>query len=382
MVLTRSRAGLERAAPAGSLVDLVYENEAGRVTRRRVEIVRWSHAGNGFTYLRAYCFLREEERTFRADRIVEWHVVEAGVPVREACERDSPAFPRPVVTFVPFEMPRPSPGPAPWMDRAAQPVRPTTAAMPSPPRAAAAKRKRGRGFLAVVGAVLAIWLLRGVFAADEPSPPRYVPAPVPPKPVVVPAPKPAPRPAPRPADVPAVVSAVQVGRSLAFREATGIVDSRLVALYESADTGGDGALDWSELAAFQAWLDRRYAYRSNESALRPDEFLAQGGGDCEDWSLFTCGLLRYWGWDPYVGSFAGSEHGVGHAVCLVRVAERPPRYRAWSVDGDGYLGGQPVKAGWYVPVDYGTVGDLTNAVGDGWQLRVIWTPERIYGEEM
>jgi len=176
--------------------------------------------------------------------------------------------------------------------------------------------------------------------------------------------------------------AVQVGRSLAFREATGIADTQLEALYEGADTGGDGALDWSELAAFQAWLDRRYAYRSNEPALRPDEFLAQGGGDCEDWSLFTCGLLRYWGWDPYVGSFAGSEHGVGHAVCLVRVAERPPRCRAWSVDGDGYLGGQPVKAGWYVPVDYGTVGDLTNAVGDGWRLRVIWTPERIYGEEM
>jgi hypothetical protein len=35
-----------------------------------------------------------------------------------------------------------------------------------------------------------------------------------------------------------------------------------------------------------------------------------------------------------------------------------------------------------VPVDYAAVGELTNAVGDGWRLRVIWTPERIYGEEM
>jgi hypothetical protein len=41
-----------------------------------------------------------------------------------------------------------------------------------------------------------------------------------------------------------------------------------------------------------------------------------------------------------------------------------------------------VKAGCYAPVGYGTVGDLTNAVHDGWRLRVIWTPERVYGEEM
>jgi hypothetical protein len=123
-------------------------------------------------------------------------------------------------------------------------------------------------------------------------------------------------------------------------------------------------------------------YRVNALALRPDQFLAQGGGDGEDWALFSCGLLRFWGWDPCVGSFAPSESAVGHAVCLVRVSESLPRFRSWTVDADGTLGGCSVEAGTYVPVDYENVGDPTNAVGDGWRLRAIWKPGAIYGEQM
>ena len=383
--MTRERTGIGREAPAGSLVDIVYCNETGRVSRRRVEVVRWSHARNGFTYLRAYCFLREEERTFRKDRIIEWQVV----------ERKAPDLLRPVVTFIPIEPPMSPPTmlPAPgWGIPPAEvvsPGPPAPAASGPPawnPVPAAPKRKRGGWFVSMLGVAVAILLVRGLSTATEPQAPYRAPAPVPPKPVVVPAPRPvavpAPRPAPKPAPVEPAPDRLPGEREIAFRAATGITSPGLEALYRNADRDGDGTLDWSELAAFQSRIHRTYAYRSNRLALRSDEFLAQGGGDCEDWALFTCGLLRYWDWDPYVGRFAGSDSGTGHAVCLVRVSARPAAYRAWSVDADGLLGGYPVKAGWYVPVDYDIVGELSNAVEDGWRLRVIWTPERIYGEQM
>lgn len=403
MALTLEPALLEREAPPGSLVDLVYRNEAGETSRRRVEIVRWSHAGNGFTYLRAFCFLREEERTFRTDRILGWRVA----------ERAAPAPAMPVVAFVPVAPPKPAdaavPGPA-----AEQALRAGSALLPgwaagATPSAHPAAPPRGLGGRAiwVSVAIAAGWAIYGLAHGGEPPTPRYVPAPVPPKPAVVPAPKPAPVPAPKPAPVPAPKpkpkpapapkpSLVPVpvepkadaerwpvdDRAQAFRRATGIADSGLEALYRGADRDGDGTLEWSEIAAFQSRIARICAYRANATALRPDEFLAEGGGDCEDWALFACGLLRYWGWDPYVGSFAASERGTGHAVCLARVAERPSRFRAWLVEADGCLGGEPVKAGWYVPIDYEVVGGLSSAVEDGWRLRVIWTPEPLYGEPM
>jgi hypothetical protein len=341
----------------------VYQNGEGRVSRRRVEIVRWSRARNGFTYLRAFCSLREEERTFRGDRIVEWRVV----------ERDASAPRRPPEVFVPISPPR-----APVPAARVEPAEWTAAWTPPSTK----PRRRGGGFLSLLGVAVTIMLVRGLFTSDESPTPAYVPAP--PQPAVVPAPRPAPKPAPEvvePGPAPAD-DAITDYRAPAFRAATGIASPRLEAIYRGADRDGDDSLDWGEIAAFQSWLDHTYAYRSNALALRPDRFLAHGGGDCEDWALFSCGLLRFWGWDPYVGSFAPSEHAVGHAVCLVRVTESPPRFRSWTVDADGTLGGYSVEAGTYVPVDYGKVGDLTNAVGDDWGLRAIWRPEAIYGEEM
>lgn len=374
MVLTLETAALEHEAPAGSLVDLVYRNGAGEISRRRVQVARWSRAGNGFTYLRAYCFLRDEERTFRADRIIEWRVVE------RASTTPAPSV-RPLVAFVPVAPPRLADATMP--EPAEEPARCAHAATLSPPVAgatpcthpAAPARTRGRlvGCIAVV--LCLTWVIRGLAPDREPPAPRsvpaprYVPAAVTPKPVPVEPPVEAHR---RDVD----------SRSTAFRRATGIVDPALEALYRGADRDGDGVLSWGEIAGFQSRLARTCAYRANAQALRPDEFLAQGGGDCEDWALFACGLLRYWGWDPYVGSFAGSALGAGHAVCLARVAERPSRFRAWSVPTDGSLGGEPVKAGWYVPIDYEVVGGLSSAVEEGWRLRVIWTPERLYGERM
>lgn len=46
------------------------------------------------------------------------------------------------------------------------------------------------------------------------------------------------------------------------------------------------------------------------------------------------------------------------------------------------MGGYPVKSGWYIPIDYDSVGSLSNAVGEGWKLRAIWEPESIYEKRM
>ena len=314
----------------GSFVQIVYANESGEVSQRRVRVERWLHGRNGFSYLKGWCFLRGEERTFRADRIREWTIDR---PAREVLP--APAAATAVPTMPPFT---------------AKPAR----------RA----RTGGRGWLGLLAAGAVFFIIRSLAAGGSLVTGGSQPAPVSlPKPDVRPN--------------------LQGARSLAFSRATGISASALESAYEKADANRDGRLDWGELSRFQSRLERTYAYRSNELALRPDQFLAAGGGDCEDWALFTCGLLRYWGWDPWVGSLAPSRDAVGHAVCLVRVPDKPGRGTTWwAVEDDGTLGGHPVEAGWYVPIDYDSVGSLSSAVGNGWELRAIWKPESIYEERM
>jgi hypothetical protein len=368
MVMTSVAAGMECRALPGTLLEMTYQNDSGEVSRRRVRVVRWMRGRNGFSYLRGWCFLRGEERTFRADRILDWHLEkprEAAAEVRTAEWTNGMWRP----TW-PAREPQPE---------AAAPIVPVPAALAPVP---ARPSRGGRGFFAFIGVGAVVFIIRAITSTGtQPAPapaPRYVPAP-PPKAVVVPAPKPASRPAPKPVQRDEAAAAVRSG---AFRQATAMADNHLEAFYEKADSNADGRLDWAELSSFQSRLDRSCRYLSNERALWPDEFLARGGGDCEDWALFTCGLLRYWGWDAWVGSLAPSEHGDGHAVCMVRLAQKPSRYAWWHVDEDGSLGRFPARAGWYVPVDYGHVGELSDAVGDGWKLQALWKPESIYGERM
>jgi len=168
-----------------------------------------------------------------------------------------------------------------------------------------------------------------------------------------------------------------------FRRATGIADPALDELYAGADTDRDGYLCWKEITGFQRRLTARFEYRPNATALRPDEFLARGGGDCEDWALATCGLLRYWGWEAYVGAFFPPEGGDGHAVCLVRWKELPRGFEYYRVEeGATTWDGAPVSPGYYVPIDYQVVGGSSNALKRGWVLRHFYTPERIYGAAM
>jgi len=113
-----------------------------------------------------------------------------------------------------------------------------------------------------------------------------------------------------------------------------------------------------ELEAFQAKLDREFRYLNNETALRPDQFVAQGGGDCEDWALMACGLLRYWGWECYIGCYAPPGGQEAHAVWCAPAAAPP---------------------GQYVPVDYEVVGGLSEATGRHYRLTRLFEPEELYG---
>ncbi len=167
-----------------------------------------------------------------------------------------------------------------------------------------------------------------------------------------------------------------------FRRATGIADARLEEVYAGADCDGNGHLAWAEIVAFQDALYRTCRYRSNPTALRPDEFLAQGGGDCEDWALFTCGLLRYWGWNASVGGFSWPGSASGHAVALVRSGAPIEGYGSIRIPAGVVLAGQEVKAGYWIPIDYQVVGGLSNAVGADAKLDHVWEPESLYGREM
>ena len=70
----------------------------------------------------------------------------------------------------------------------------------------------------------------------------------------------------------------------------------------SADTDGSGDLIFYELEQFQRRLVKIYSYILNSTALLSEEFLAQDGGDCEDWSIVTAGLLQFWDVPAYVGT--------------------------------------------------------------------------------
>ncbi len=160
-----------------------------------------------------------------------------------------------------------------------------------------------------------------------------------------------------------------------FSQVTGISDSTLIQMYIDADENKNGDLEWAELEAFQSKIHREYKYIDNEPVLRPDEFIRAGGGDCDDWSEMTAGLLRFYGQEPYIARF-GRTKVIGHALCLVRVKPGtfPERYMYYELSGFG-----KAPAGIYIPIDYEVVGGLSG-VDRRWKISGIDVPEEMYGE--
>jgi hypothetical protein len=340
------------ALQPGETVTIRYRDAAGAESSRQITLLHRTGRRDGDSYLRAYCHLRGEERTFLASRIV-------GV---ESC----PATPPVAVVRVPA-------GPS-------SPAQPQT---PAPGR-----RGGGAGFLLFVAIIaVAAWWMEGNDGRLLPPDPLPVPSPAPsPAPRPAPAPPPPPTP-PRkdpapPRSKPVGYQTIIAGRIAEFTAATGIGDVRVISRYASADTDYDGGLTWDELRLFQRRLVAEFPYRTNAVAYSPTDFVSHGSGDCEDFALFTCGLLRFWGLECYLGSLQVDGYAIGHAIALVPVTEVPRGFSYYEIDASFVAGSPGVPPGIYVPVDYDHVGGLSNAVGPGWTLRWMRVPETAYGLPM
>ena len=147
-----------------------------------------------------------------------------------------------------------------------------------------------------------------------------------PEPLPNPDPEPQPEPQPEPTPPPQPSPALKERRVASFTADTGLSDEALLAAYEKADRNEDDYLSWSEIRRFQRDVYRDYAYVVNHTALDPVQFFARRGGDCEDFSLYTCGLLRYWNIDCWVGIFGrrgGDRYAISHAVMFMAVDDVP-----------------------------------------------------------
>ncbi|MGQ9615996.1 MAG: WYL domain-containing protein [Spirochaetota bacterium] len=168
--------------------------------------------------------------------------------------------------------------------------------------------------------------------------------------------------------------------TVVFAKATGIQDEGLLSLYINADANKNGFLSWGEIQSFQMKTNRDFKYISNDTALRPDEFMKAGGGDCEDWALFTAGLLRFWNYEAYIGSVNFKDDY--HAITIVRVNELPFRFKGYRITRAGLDGGELLPEGTYTYIDYYRVGRLTRAAGRKPRLVKISIPEKCYGNRM
>ena len=145
--------------------------------------------------------------------------------------------------------------------------------------------------------------------------------------------------------------------------------------FEWADQDKNGTIDISELRQFQAWLMNTYTYQSNLLALPPDNFMQEGGGDCEDFAAMTCCMLNSYGIIAYVATF-GKVTVNKHAVCMVKVnkASHPGMliYELW---------GHNAPNGYYLPVDYRKVGGLS-AVDRRWKIASMDSPNLMFFKQL
>ena len=173
-------------------------------------------------------------------------------------------------------------------------------------------------------------------------------------------------------------------RSNRYRNATGFGSTRLLDIYKSADTNYDNILSWQEIDRFQQTINREFSYEYNDAALNPEEFLISGGGDCEDWSLFTCGMLRFWGYTSYVGVIDGGNGTGLHAIALFYKKTPPANksFRYYKLDTSRRFSEVTIPPGCYLPIDYNHAGSFSNASRPDSPLRYVYIPEEIYGRQM
>jgi len=387
----------------GKRYHITYSSESGETSERIIDVIETSRAYGDKLYIRAFCQLRGAERTFRADRIISSEPA-AGLP--QVYPAAAPLTARLVPNYASEPASKLFSKPASQAAAYAEFCATRVSTSPAP------QAHRGGG---VAVLILVLGLGAGLLANYQESAgytrvnsgTAFASTPTT---AVQPAPKPSPplKPALEEVtfggyllrtvrsggserfEVPELgivtsskaeaVSAIRLPR---FVDAMGFFDPGLAGRYLDADLNGSGRLSFDELRVFQEQTHRNFRYEANELALRPDDFLARGGGDCEDFALYTAGLLRYWGWEPYIGSLAGSDSGIGHAVCLsYEDGSIPDGFTYFELEAWTTKDGEEIRPGTYVPIDYDHVGSLSNAVEKGWKLRSIYTPEKAWGLEM
>jgi hypothetical protein len=147
---------------------------------------------------------------------------------------------------------------------------------------------------------------------------------------------------------------------------------RVLHLFHKADRNKDKKISTRELQVFQHQLVQNFRYKHNETALHPNDFVAQGGGDCEDFALMTTCMLNYYGVVAYVASF-GRVTTNKHSLCMVKTQKPvPPGYLYYTLNGWG------VPKGTYIPVDYEKIGGL-KAIDRRWKIARMVKPIDIYG---
>ncbi|HPQ35629.1 MAG TPA: EF-hand domain-containing protein [Tenuifilaceae bacterium] len=153
------------------------------------------------------------------------------------------------------------------------------------------------------------------------------------------------------------------------------ISERTLKIFRNADSNGDGKISVGELQSFQNWLKRSFKYKQNSTALHPDDFIDQGGGDCEDFSIMTTCMLNYHGVVAYVAGF-GRVTVNKHAVCIAQVtSDKVSGYLYYTLSGWG------IPSGIYIPIDYEKVGGLS-AIDRRWKIARINKPVSIYGVYM
>ncbi|MCK7473096.1 MAG: WYL domain-containing protein [Rhodopseudomonas palustris] len=185
------------ALETGKRYRIRYRSESGEVSDRGIDILESRTGFNGVTYLKAYCHLRQEERTFRADRILSSEIVPANASRPGAVATSSRPAPAPSALLPRAAAPAPPRGPLPSI--AAGAMRPTASGASA--AASESPRRRLSGAFVFIAILFQLMLAASIlFGKSEPS--RYVPsttvtnsyAPV----GYASVPKPAPSPPPKP----------------------------------------------------------------------------------------------------------------------------------------------------------------------------------------
>lgn len=155
----------------------------------------------------------------------------------------------------------------------------------------------------------------------------------------------------------------------------------MLSAFSAIDWDRSGQLTWPKIQAFANYLSNTHAYGESAKALRPDEFDETLTGDCKAFSLYLAEFFRFWGWDSFVAGYLDGDNG--HAVCLVkpnipllRSMIQIPLYDATTIEGD------PIPNGTYIPIDYYVVGGFTKAKTKAMSLHDIFTPDKIWGQEL